>query len=107
MQLSSALQSLADIGSITIRSKPLRDDESLERPCPRCKAPLALLNHNGDECPACGARIVRCCATFQPLPLVEFELSPGLSDDEAQALLEAEPLHLRNRCDAQCLFTLS
>jgi hypothetical protein len=97
MQLSSAWESLADISSITIRSKPLRDDESHEWPCPRCKTPLALLNHHGDECPACGARIVRCFATFQPLPLVEFELAPGLSDDEAQTLLEAEPLQLRGR----------
>lgn len=48
-----------------------------------------LLPH--DACTSCGAPIVRSFATFEPLPVVEFELADGITEDEAAALLASEP----------------
>jgi hypothetical protein len=58
--------------------------------CYRCGAPGAVLLHDGgggggDACGACGARYERCMVTFAVLPLVQFELEPGLSEAEAAA----------------------
>lgn len=46
----------------------------------------------GDFCTACGAPFLRSFITFEVLPLVEFELEPGISDAEAQALLGEDAL---------------
>lgn len=37
----------------------------------------------GDFCTSCGAPFLRSFITFEVLPLVEFELEPGISDAEA------------------------
>lgn len=37
----------------------------------------------GDFCTNCGAPFLRSFITFEVLPLVEFELEPGISDPEA------------------------
>ena len=62
---------------------------------------MPLVNSHGDVCPSCGAEIVRGFATFEALPLVEFELHADISDSEAARLLSAEPLHIRSRCVLQ------
>lgn len=46
---------------------------------------------NQDACSSCGAVIVRSFATFEPLPVVEFELADGITDEEAATLLASEP----------------
>jgi hypothetical protein len=40
----------------------------------------------GNYCVNCGAPFLHSFVTFEALPLVEFELEPGISDAEAQAL---------------------
>ena len=42
----------------------------------------------GDFCTNCGAPFLRSFITFDVLPLVEFELEPGITDTEAQVRLE-------------------
>jgi hypothetical protein len=46
----------------------------------------------GDFCTNCGAPFLRSFITFEVLPLVEFELEPGISDAEAAALLGEDVL---------------
>lgn len=46
----------------------------------------------GDFCTACGAPFLRSFLTFEVLPLVEFQLEPGISDAEAAALLGEDVL---------------
>ena len=41
----------------------------------------------GDFCINCGAPFIRSFTTFEQLPLVEFELDPSISDEEAQRIL--------------------
>ena len=81
-----------------IRAKPLRDDDAVVEKCFRCGAPTPLLSTQGDACPACGAHVQRSFATFDPLPLVEFELAPGISDRQAEDLLSAQPPDGFQRC---------
>jgi intraflagellar transport protein 122 len=76
---------------VLIRARPLIDDARLTVCCFRCKEMLPLLSLRGESCSSCGAKIVRSFATFEPLPIVEFELAKGISDDEAKQLLAAEP----------------
>lgn len=98
MQLPAAWQHQADIGSVMIRAKPLRDDDAVVEKCFRCGASTPLLSTQGDACAACGAHVQRSFATFDPLPLVEFELAPGISDQQAEDLLSAEPPDGFQRC---------
>lgn len=46
----------------------------------------------GDFCTSCGAPFLRSFLTFEVLPLVEFQLEPGISDAEAAALLGEDVL---------------
>lgn len=98
MQLPSAWQAQADTGSVAVRCKPLRDAASSTTPCARCQSALPPFNAQGDVCPACGAHIHRCFATFLPLPLVEFELAAGISEEQAHQLLAELPASASGRC---------
>ena len=82
-----------------VRAKPLRDDDSVVERCFRCGAQTPLLNTQGDACPACGAAVQRSFATFDPLPLVEFELAAGISDGDAADLIASEPPDGFSRCE--------
>ena len=53
-----------------------------------------------DDCISCGAPVVRSFATFEPLPVVEFELADGITDEEATRLLASEPELQRTRYTA-------
>ena len=75
VQVPSAWQTQADVGTLKIRAKPLRDADELAPTCARCEAAVPLVNARGDVCPSCGAEIIRSFATFEALPLVEFELA--------------------------------
>ncbi len=41
----------------------------------------------GDYCVNCGSPFIRSFVTFEALPLVEFELEAGISEQEAESLL--------------------
>jgi intraflagellar transport protein 122 len=101
VQLPAAWQSKADIGSLLIRSKPLRDDDSVTQHCFRCSSVNPLFNPKGDVCSSCGAEAVRSFASFEALPVVEFELAPGISEEEAESLLGSESTIASRRCGAR------
>ena len=103
VQLPAAWQHQADIGSVMVRAKPLRDDDSVVERCFRCGAHTPLLNTQGDACSSCGAAVQRSFATFDPLPLVEFELAEGISDEEAIDLLASEPPDGFCRCEGDAV----
>lgn len=46
------------------------------------------MNLQGDQCVQCHSEFVRSFLTFELLPVVEFHLEPGISDEEALQLLE-------------------
>lgn len=98
MQVPLAWQTQVDVGGVKIRSKPLRDADNLTHHCCRCGAAVPLVNSHGDACPSCGAEILRSFATFEALPLVEFELAPDVTEADAQALLTSHPLRVNERC---------
>jgi hypothetical protein len=96
VQVPSFWQARCDTESINVRAQPPANSESFSHDCWRCASPMPLLTPH-DACTSCGAPIVRSFATFEPLPVVEFELADGITDEEASALLASEP-QLRSRC---------
>ena len=91
LRLPPAERERLDALAMHVRSKPLSDPEELVPICYRCGAVNPLLNPQGDFCSHCTAPFVRSYLTFEHLPLVEFELAPGVSDEEALRLLDEEP----------------
>lgn len=67
--------------------RPFSDKEDLLPVCWRCSTTNPLLNTQGDYCINCGAPFIRSFVTFEHLPVVEFELEPGVDDEEAGRLL--------------------
>ncbi|KAF8070897.1 5-methyltetrahydropteroyltriglutamate--homocysteine methyltransferase [Scenedesmus sp. PABB004] len=83
LALPPALAAEVELASLMLRAEPFRDAEELQPICYRCQATNALLNTQA-RAPA--------FITYEALPLVEFELEPGLSDNEALALLGEDAL---------------
>ena len=90
LQIPSSWQARSDVESVHIRAHPLTNSNQYAQHCWRCAAAIPLLATN-DACPTCGSAIVRSFVTFEPLPVIEFELADGISDDEAARWLAAEP----------------
>ncbi|KAJ3351285.1 hypothetical protein HDU83_009012 [Entophlyctis luteolus] len=83
-----------DIASLTIRGKPSEDREDILPLCFNCSTVNPMLNAKGDTCIQCKEKFIRSMYSFQILPLSEFVLAEGISDAEAQALINKEPLCL-------------
>ncbi|WIA11467.1 hypothetical protein OEZ85_011583 [Tetradesmus obliquus] len=92
LALPPAVAAEVDMASLMLRAQPFTDADALLPICYRCQATNALLNTQGDFCTNCGAPFLRSFITFEVLPLVEFELEPGISDAEAAALLGEDVL---------------
>lgn len=84
-------QEQVDIACIAINSRPFSDDETLLPVCYRCGTVNPILNGDHENCVNCGCEMVVSYLTFELLPLVRFELEPGISHEEAQQLLAIEP----------------
>ncbi|XP_058792241.1 intraflagellar transport protein 122 homolog [Phymastichus coffea] len=84
-----------EIWTIAIKAYPYRDPEELLPLCNRCSTYNALLpavnNAAGNCCAQCGLKFQYSFVMFEILPLVEFELEPGITDNEAEKLIE-EPV---------------
>ncbi|KAI8463130.1 MAG: intraflagellar transport protein [Monoraphidium minutum] len=81
-------QADVDLQSLAVRGRPFADAEELVPTCHRCGATNPIVNaQGGDGCVGCGAAFHFSPLTWEALPLVEFELEPGLGDDEAEALI--------------------
>ena len=51
--------------------------------CYRCSTTNPLLNSRGNQCINCGQPFVHSSVSFEILPLVEFQLEEGISDQVA------------------------
>uniref|UniRef100_H2Z1N3 Intraflagellar transport protein 122 homolog n=1 Tax=Ciona savignyi TaxID=51511 RepID=H2Z1N3_CIOSA len=89
LKLPMRFQDLIDLGSVTIRSKPYHDSEDLQPMCYRCSTTNPLLNAQGSSCINCHQPFVYSFSSFEVLPLVEFTLEDGISDEEACRLIDS------------------
>lgn len=76
------------LGAVTIRGKPYRDSDDYQIICPRCGTANGLVNPAGDKCSNCQQMFYHSFSNFEPLPLVEFKIDDGLSDEEAYQLID-------------------
>ena len=85
-------QDMVDSGALMIRSKPFLDKDDLLQKCAQCAMPNPLVNPRaGDVCVNCQEPFVRCFGAFETLPLVRFVPEDGLSENEAEKLISADP----------------
>ena len=99
--MPSAFREFVELGSITIRAKPLMDAEELVAVCHRCQSKNPMLQGDGSECVNCKQPFVFSSHTCEVLPLIEFYLDPDISDVEAVRLIQYVTL------SGQLVFTLT
>ena len=87
-QIPDQFRELADVGSVTIRSKPHADNDELVPTCHRCSTKNPLLQGDGQSCFNCKTAFVFSAHTCETLPLVEFFLDLDISDGEALSLIQ-------------------
>uniref|UniRef100_UPI00358E285F intraflagellar transport protein 122 homolog isoform X2 n=1 Tax=Myxine glutinosa TaxID=7769 RepID=UPI00358E285F len=90
LQMPPALQDSVELGYLTILSKPFKDNDDLIPMCYRCSSNNPLFNSQGHVCANCHQPFVYSFSSFEMLPLVEFFLENGISDEDAEALLQSE-----------------
>merc|ERR1711902_220799 len=78
------------LACLMVKAKPYHDNEELLTMCYRCSTTNPLLNNRGNQCINCGQPFVHSSVSFEILPLVEFQLEEGISDQEAARLIETE-----------------
>jgi len=97
LRVPAQLQETIDLGSVTIRAKPFQDKEDLLPMCYRCSTTNPLLNSAGNQCVNCKQPFEYSFVTFEILPVVEFTLEEGISDEEALRLIHKEPSRKKNQ----------
>eukprot|EP00731_Ephydatia_muelleri_P000623 Em0001g623a len=90
LRIPGHLQEAIDMGCVTVRSKPFMDKEDLLPMCYRCSTTNQLFNTAGAICSNCRQPFVFSFVSFEVLPVVEFFLAEGISDDEAMKLIQME-----------------
>ncbi|CAC5401560.1 IFT122 [Mytilus coruscus] len=88
LRIPSRFQEAVDLGSVIIRSKPFQDAEELLPMCYRCSTTNPLLNNGGNFCINCRQPFVHSFVSFEVLPLVEFVIEEGITDEEAVQILD-------------------
>uniref|UniRef100_A0A3B4AJR2 Intraflagellar transport protein 122 homolog n=1 Tax=Periophthalmus magnuspinnatus TaxID=409849 RepID=A0A3B4AJR2_9GOBI len=88
LHIPSRFQDSVEVGSLTIRSKPFHDSEGMM--CYRCSTNNPLLNNQGSVCINCRQPFIYSASSYEVLPLVQFYLEEGISDEEAVALIDLE-----------------
>ncbi|RHY86259.1 hypothetical protein DYB35_010538 [Aphanomyces astaci] len=98
MRVRPEWQNAVDVTSMTLQTKPYSDRDELLPVDYRSSTTNPLLNPNGtgDVCVHSGHPFVRSFASFESLPLVEFQPTPDLTDEEAIALVELLPPSVGN-----------
>eukprot|EP01028_Stygiella_incarcerata_P008814 TRINITY_DN3952_c0_g1_i1.p1 TRINITY_DN3952_c0_g1~~TRINITY_DN3952_c0_g1_i1.p1 ORF type:complete len:1238 (-),score=308.25 TRINITY_DN3952_c0_g1_i1:116-3280(-) len=97
MRVPVSWQEDVDISTLAVRSKPHLDDESLRTTCYKCSSMSPMLPSEGDFCSICHHPFIRSFYGLDVLPLVEFILEKGISDEEAQRLIQSRPSGDRRR----------
>nr|XP_033484613.1 intraflagellar transport protein 122 homolog isoform X1 [Epinephelus lanceolatus] len=95
----SRFQDSIELDSLTIRSKPCHDSEELIEGmlCFRCSTSNPLLNNQGSVCINCRQPFIYSASSYEILPLVQFYLEEGISDEEAVSLIDLEVPHMDQR----------
>ncbi|XP_046555893.1 intraflagellar transport protein 122 homolog [Haliotis rubra] len=88
LRIPPRFQENVDVGSITIRAKPFMDADELLPLCYRCSTTNPLLNNSGNQCVNCKQPCVNSFVNFEVLPLVEFVIEDGMTDEEAVHILD-------------------
>ncbi|KAA6424241.1 MAG: intraflagellar transport protein [Trebouxia sp. A1-2] len=91
LRLPPSWQDSIDLAAVQLRGSPFTDAEEVLPTCYRCGSSNPLVNAQGDRCNTCGNGVVRSFLTFEPLPLLQFQVASHISDDQAAALLEQDP----------------
>ncbi|BES91638.1 Intraflagellar transport 122 homolog (Chlamydomonas) [Nesidiocoris tenuis] len=95
LRIPKELQEYVDTLTLMVKGKPYQNNEDFLVMCYRCSSynPLETPNTvKANCCTNCAQPFVYSFITFEVLPLVEFQLEPGLSEHEACRLLEEQPL---------------
>ncbi|XP_076122170.1 intraflagellar transport protein 122 homolog [Alosa pseudoharengus] len=90
LRIHPRLQDAMQLGSLTVRSKPFHDSEDLVPMCFRCSTNNPLLNNLGNVCINCRQPFICSASSYEVLPLVEFYLEEGITDEEAVSLIDLE-----------------
>ncbi|KAG8002573.1 hypothetical protein GBF38_015038 [Nibea albiflora] len=99
LHIPSRFQESIELGSLTIRAKPFHDSEDLIEGmmCYRCSTNNPLLNNQGSVCINCRQPFIYSASSYEVLPLVQFYLEEGISDEEAVSLIDLEVPHTDQR----------
>ncbi|KAF1390307.1 hypothetical protein PFLUV_G00056710 [Perca fluviatilis] len=99
LHIPSRFQESIELGSLTIRSKPFHDSEDLIEGmmCYRCSTNNPLLNNQGSVCINCRQPFIYSASSYEVLPLVQFYLEEGISDEDAVSLIDLEVPHTDQR----------
>ncbi|KAF8375552.1 daf-10 [Pristionchus pacificus] len=89
LYVHSNMQRAIDVATLKIRSKRISDDPSLNPKCFVCNLTNGL--DGGSICIHCGTETIYCFSSFENLPVVEFFVDEGISEEEAEILIESEP----------------
>ena len=76
--------------AMRVRVKPFTDKDDLLPVCYRCSTSNPLMSPSGDCCINCSHVLVRSFCSFDPLPLVRFQLDPSISAEEAQKWIDTD-----------------
>ena len=100
LRLPDNIREHVELGALTIQTKPFTDDESLVPICYRCSSPNPLVPEDQKAaaagaplaCTQCHQPFVFSFYSFEVLPVVEFVVADGISDDEAQRLIKNDSM---------------
>jgi intraflagellar transport protein 122 len=91
LKMPASWKDQIDLACLTVRTKPYSDEEGLLPVCYRCSTSNPLLNNQGDSCINCHHLFIRSFCSFETLPLVQFEVENGISDEDAVKYLDMDP----------------
>ncbi|PSN54470.1 Intraflagellar transport protein 122 [Blattella germanica] len=89
LRVPPKFQEYVDLSALMVRAKPYHDSEDMLPMCYRCSTYNPLMTNTANCCTNCRQPFVHSYVSFEVLPLVEFQLEPGISDEEAVRLIEA------------------
>ncbi|CAI5448171.1 unnamed protein product [Caenorhabditis angaria] len=89
LRIPHFFESQIDVMTLNIRAKPFSDTELMQPMCYRCGLNNPFLG--GLSCIHCQTPFIISFVTFDVLPLVEFQIDPEISHDEAVELIQSEP----------------
>uniref|UniRef100_A0A3Q1FPD5 Intraflagellar transport protein 122 homolog n=1 Tax=Acanthochromis polyacanthus TaxID=80966 RepID=A0A3Q1FPD5_9TELE len=96
LHIPSRFHESIELGNLIIRSKPFHDSEVCMM-CYRCSTNNPLLNNQGSVCINCRQPFIYSASSYEVLPLVQFYLEEGITDEEALSLIDLEVPHIDQR----------